>query len=75
METIKYKGKEYKTVSVYDVGKGDFIKVKSRLVEIVEKTMIHDSKNGHVKSWTITGADGKEYGMFDVNLYLKPVNE
>lgn len=71
---IELQGKRYKTVSVHDVDKGDFIKVGSRLVEVIEKTMVHDT-DGHIKNWTITGEDGRRYDMFDVDLYLKPVNE
>ena len=68
-------GRRYQAVSVTAVSGGDFIKVKDRLVEIVNVEIETYPDSDRPKGWSITGKDGNTYGMFDVGLYLKPLDK
>lgn len=72
-----YGGQLFRIVSARDVRMGDFIKLKSdglgdRLVEIADIKRAIDRETGQPRGRTMIGTDGLMYGMYQINLYLKP---
>ncbi len=57
------------TRSVMHVGPGDYVKIGSEWRRISSNTAFGDERTP--RSWTVTTEDGRNYTMFDINLYAK----
>ena len=64
--------KDLQVVDIYEIGPGDFI-IPGGSDEIVKLSSVEKVKNsrGKIMDWTVTGEDGRQYGMRDVSTYVK----
>lgn len=54
---------------VQDVGEGDYVKVGGQWKRISHNTAAGSERLP--REWTVTTADGRSYGMFDIQRYAK----